>query len=146
MDTELLKELVHRYERASYNVNRSIKQMLLERLPGEMTMDQYPIMRFLLQKGQCTSSELADNFNVGKSSITAMITRLSDKGLIVRKPDQKDRRVIYLMLTPEGETLCSMMDDQVNEILMRHIKPFEKDEAIAFIETFEKLSSRMMKE
>lgn len=80
----------------------------------------------------------------GQSSITAIITRLFDKNLIQRFPDEKDRRVIYLALTEEGKQVCDLMEDKIQVLLAKYINRFEEQEANCFIETFEKLAKEMM--
>lgn len=144
MNIDQLKEIVHRYEAANFEVNRKMKHMMRSRMQGDITAEQLAIMRYLMQKGKCTSSELADSFCVGKSSITAIITRLADKGLVVREPDEKDRRVTFLMLSAEGERLCTLMENDAFEILSKFIGHIDKKEVNALIETLEKLSNSML--
>lgn len=144
MDRERLPQLIDRYIAASFTVNRRINAMAKERLPGELTLDQGSTLRYLRENGRTTSSELADIFCVGKSSITAIITRLSDKNLIVRVPDEKDRRVTYLELTPEGERLTKEFDRNMEDMLSHYLIHFDDREARIFIETFEKLAAVLL--
>jgi DNA-binding MarR family transcriptional regulator len=145
MDAGMLKQLIRRYENASFMVERRFNAMLRETMSGELTADQYSVMRFIQDRGRCTSSELSDLFCVGKSSITAIITRLSDKKLIRRIPDEKDRRVTYLSLTEEGEALTNRIGQMIHELLSKYLQHFDASEAEAFIRTYEKLA-RMLEE
>lgn len=139
-----LKQIIDRYEAANFVVNRRVNAMFREIMPGELTIDQFATLRYLRAQNMSTSSELADIFCVGKSSITAIITRLSDKNLIKRLPDEKDRRVIYLALTEEGVQICDMMEEKIQQLLSKYMKHFDEQEATAFINTFEKLAKEMM--
>lgn len=145
MDLALLKQIIDRYEAANFAVNRRLNGMIRELMPDGLTVDQFSTLRYLRSREMCTSSELADIFCVGKSSITAIITRLSDKNLIMRLPDEKDRRVIYLALTEEGIKICDGMEDKVHQLLSKYISHFEEQEALTFIETFEKLAKELMR-
>lgn len=140
MDADVLKQLIRRYEDASFMVNRRLGAMIREAMSGELTADQYSVMRFIQDRGRCTSSELSDLFCVGKSSITAIITRLFDKKLIRRIPDEKDRRVTYLSLTEEGEALTNRIGQLIHELLSKYLQHFDAGEAEAFIRTYEKLA------
>ncbi|MGG1634656.1 MarR family transcriptional regulator [Paenibacillus sp. FSL A5-0031] len=144
MDRASLKQLIDRYEAANFLVNRRLNAMIRELMPDDLTVDQFATLRYLHSKEMSTSSELADIFCVGKSSITAIITRLFDKNLIQRFPDEKDRRVIYLALTEEGKQVCDLMEDKIQVLLAKYINRFEEQEANCFIETFEKLAKEMM--
>ncbi|MDQ0061880.1 MarR family winged helix-turn-helix transcriptional regulator [Paenibacillus harenae] len=145
MDHNLLQNIIHRYEAANFLVNRRLNAMIRELMPEELTIDQFATLRYLHSQGRSTSSELADIFCVGKSSITAIINRLFDKKLIYRLPDEKDRRVTYLALTGEGKQLYDEMDAKVYELLVKYISPFDEQEAMTFIETFEKLARELGK-
>jgi len=140
MDCALLKTIIQRYEEVSFIVNRRINALIRKSMADELTLDQYSTLRYIRRNGSCTSSELSDIFCVGKSSITAIITRLFDKQLIARMPDEKDRRVTYLALTDEGKRLTDEAEERIQETLGRIMNHFDKQEAIQFIDTFEKLA------
>jgi len=139
MDNAQLSSIIQRYEEASFIVTRRINAAIRERMSDDLTLDQYAVIRYMRKRERCTSSELADTFCVGKSSITAIITRLFDKDLIERLPDEKDRRVTYLRLTDEGRRVSDEMEDRIRELLTQYLQHFDKDEALRFIETYEKL-------
>ncbi|MCA0756170.1 MarR family transcriptional regulator [Paenibacillus sp. N4] len=144
MERSLLKQIIDRYEAADFIIHRRLNAMIREMMPDQLTIDQFSTLRYLRLKEKCTSSELADIFCVGKSSITAIITRLFDKSLIQRFPDDRDRRVTYLSLTGEGVRMCEMMEEKIQELLAKYITQFDEPEALRFIETYEKLAARMM--
>ncbi|MFS0840921.1 MarR family winged helix-turn-helix transcriptional regulator [Paenibacillus sp. 1P03SA] len=144
MDETLLAQIIDRYESTSFTVNRRLNAMIKDRMPEELTQEQYSTLRYMQSRDKCTSSELADIFCVGKSSITAIITRLVDKELITRLPDEKDRRVTYLALTDKGTAAVNEMRLRIQELLAGVIKHFDGQEAIVFIETFEKLANVLM--
>ncbi|REK71745.1 MarR family winged helix-turn-helix transcriptional regulator [Paenibacillus paeoniae] len=139
-DPNLLKALIHRYEVANFVVERGLHVRVKDLMPEELTVDQFKTLRFLRHNENSTASELSQYFCVGKSSITAIITRLSDKGLIERVPDDDDRRVTHLMLTEEGERISGLLEERVHRVLSDIIEHFDEKEAIMFIETFEKLA------
>jgi DNA-binding MarR family transcriptional regulator len=140
MNKELLQDIIRRYEAVNFTVNRKLNASIRDHMPDELTLDQYSTIRYIRNRGRCTSSELADIFCVGKSSITAIITRLFDKSLIERLPDEKDRRVTYLSLTADGERLSDEMEVKIGDLLGKYIMHFNEQEATQFIETFEKLA------
>jgi DNA-binding MarR family transcriptional regulator len=146
MDKALLKQIVNRYEAADFVVHRRLNAMIRDLMLESLTIDQFSTLRYLRINGQSTSSELADMFCVGKSSITAITTRLFEKDLIERIPDEHDRRVTHLGLTSEGVRLCEMLEDRVEGLLARFMTKFDQAEALGFIETYEKLASCMLKD
>jgi len=140
MDQDLLVSIIQRYEEATYRMHRRVNALLRKCIGEEdITLDQYLVIRYLRMNGRSISSELADVFGVGKSSITAIMTRLFDKRLIERIPDVKDRRMICLSLTEAGQKLAELIDERIRERLSTVIRQIDRDEALRFIETYEKV-------
>src|SRR5438105_15696066 len=50
-----------------------------------------------------TVTELADRLQLAQSTVTELVARSVDAGLISREGSTEDARVTYLKLTPEGE-------------------------------------------
>jgi Transcriptional regulators len=140
VDREVLASIIRRYEDVWYRVHRRLNMLLRRCIEEDITVDQYLAIRYLHACGRSTSSELAEYFCVGKSSITAIVTRLFDKGLIARIPDSKDRRVTYLELTDEGRKHAEAIDERFRERLAAFLGYFDQKETQRFIETFEKLA------
>jgi DNA-binding MarR family transcriptional regulator len=52
---------------------------------------------------QSTVTELADRLQLAQSTVTELVRRAEEAGLIDREQSQTDARVAHLRLTPEGE-------------------------------------------
>ena len=52
---------------------------------------------------QSTVTELADRLQLAQSTVTELVRRAEEVGLIVREPSPHDARVAHLRLTPEGD-------------------------------------------
>ncbi len=57
--------------------------------------------------------ELAARLKCDPSNITGLIDRLEVRGLVERRAHPADRRVKYLLLTPDGELLRKRLDDRL---------------------------------
>ncbi|MGN7457804.1 MarR family winged helix-turn-helix transcriptional regulator [Paenibacillus pasadenensis] len=143
MQETKLKEIIERYERASSQVNRRFGALIQNKLPEGITQEQFGIIRYLSAHPDSTSTELADTFCVGKSSITSITTKLVDKKLVRRRPDDRDRRVTYLSLTEEGRLVAEQAGKVIGETLGAYISRFTEEEAMQFIEMFEDLAARL---
>jgi DNA-binding MarR family transcriptional regulator len=55
------------------------------------------------RSGRSTVTELADRLQLAQSTVTELVARGVDAGLIAREGSSSDARVTYLRLTPEGE-------------------------------------------
>ncbi|WP_068619471.1 MarR family winged helix-turn-helix transcriptional regulator [Paenibacillus tuaregi] len=134
------KQLIDRYVTALSTVTKRLNYEITKVVQDDMTVDQYQIMYYINAQERCTSTVLADAFCVGKSSITAIITRLVDRGLIERTRDEDDRRLIYLSLTDHGREVYDKADRKVQDMVSSYLTHFNQDEVESFIGTFEKLA------
>jgi DNA-binding MarR family transcriptional regulator len=50
-----------------------------------------------------TVTELAQRLQLAQSTVTELVTRAEEGGLLVRERSSADGRIAYLRLTPEGE-------------------------------------------
>ena len=135
-----LQELIDRYIDLSFSVHRKGESLIRDQIGSDLTNDQHYILRYISQTKSCTSSELAEEFDVKKSAITAIINRMWEKGLIQRTRDEKDRRVVYLTLTDKGNQLYANCEERIIKLVESFIKKFDPIEIKQFIETYEKLN------
>jgi DNA-binding MarR family transcriptional regulator len=135
-----LQELIDKYIDLSFSVHRKGESLIRDQIGSDLTNDQHYILRYISQTESCTSSELAEEFDVKKSAITAIINRMWEKGLIQRTRDEKDRRVVYLTLTEKGNQLYVNCEERIFKLVESFIKKFDPKEIKQFIETYEKLN------
>lgn len=64
-------------------------------------------------------SELATAMRCDNSNVTGIVDRLEARGLVARRPGDRDRRVKMLEVTPEGQALR----EQLHERLSRPPEP-----------------------
>ncbi|WP_412759187.1 MarR family transcriptional regulator [Neobacillus mesonae] len=136
----MIQELINRYISISFQVHKKAESLIKCQIGNDLTNDQHYILRYIHQAGSCTSTELAEVFEVNKSAITAIINRMADRNLIDRTRDENDRRVVYLTLTKEGIELYQKAQEKIRLLVESIITQFEEPEITAFIDTYEKLA------
>ena len=140
---EEAEQWINRYLDAYLVVTRQISSKIKERIAEGLTSDQFLILRLIKGQELCTSTYLAEAVCVGKSSITAIINRLVEAGMIERIRDENDRRQVYLSLTELGEVSHQMADKQVKEVISPYLFHFMEEDIEKFITMFEKLAFLM---
>lgn len=66
---------------------------------------EFAVLELLHSKGSRPIQAIGSNILISSSSITYVVDKLASKGLLTRKPCQRDKRVAYAALTPAGEAL-----------------------------------------
>lgn len=135
-----IKELVDLYLDVSFSVNTIAESLVKEQIGSDLTNDQHYTLRYINKAGSCTSTELAEVFEVKKSAITAIINRLFEKGLIERTRDENDRRLVYLTLSDKGNELFTKTEERVHKLVESIIGEFSEEEIVQFLKTYGKLN------
>ena len=72
---------------------------------------QHIVLTVLWQKDGLTPGEIARRLQVATPTIVNTATRMEEAGLLVRKPDPADARLVRLYLTPRGRSARAPVRD-----------------------------------
>jgi DNA-binding MarR family transcriptional regulator len=90
-------------------------------LQVDVTMPQLKVLLILYGTDHVSMGELADALGVGVSTLTGIVDRLVDHGLVLREEDPHDRRVVVGRLTPRGADLVDRLivatRDRITKVL-----------------------------
>src|SRR5690349_10626496 len=75
-----------------------------------MTRAQWAVLSRLERNQGLKQSELADMLDIQPITLTRLVDRLCDNGLIERRADPDDRRAKRLFLTPAAKPLVERLD------------------------------------
>lgn len=145
MHKEQLIQLVERYEELTFLIHKKGEYLTNKEISDELTYDQHFTLRYIMKKEPCTSTDLAQEFHVKKSAITALINRLVTKGLVTRERNDIDRRVVYLHVTPKGMEFYDACNNKIHDLVSKIISHFKEEEILTFMGTYEKLAKIMDK-
>ena len=79
--------------------------------PHGITAAQFKVMIIIAQFGVDTPAELCRHLSLDSGSMTRMLDRLEQKGLLLRKRCADDRRLVRLALTEEGQALADKLPE-----------------------------------
>lgn len=103
---DLDRELAESLDSLLRSMNRWMKyihrQYICKYENQEITQHQYRVLFVLENGGPYKMSELGEIVHTSYGSLTVMIDRLVDKGLVERCFLPEDRRVVMVKITPEG--------------------------------------------
>lgn len=72
-----------------------------------ITSLQYTVLSVIRRYSGLSSAELSRRFFVAPQTMGPILTQLEKRGLILRKENPENRRLLAISLTPEGETLLT---------------------------------------
>ena len=71
----------------------------------DLTYTQYIAMMVLWEEGQVTSKVLGEKLYLDSGTLTPVLKKLEEKGLVTRERDPKDERNLRVTLTEAGRAL-----------------------------------------
>jgi DNA-binding MarR family transcriptional regulator len=99
-------------------LNRRVRQA---RPVGDLTFSQLSALTSLQLAGALTPRELADMERVQPPTMTKIVGKLEDRGLVARTPHPTDRRQVILAATEEGRAVYAQFERARNEWLAQQL-------------------------
>ncbi|MFI7602726.1 MarR family winged helix-turn-helix transcriptional regulator [Actinoplanes sp. NPDC049681] len=106
-------------------LNRRVRQ---ERPVGDLTFSQLSALTSLQLAGALTPRELADVERVQPPTMTKIVGKLEDRGLVARTPHPTDRRQVILAATEQGRVVFAQFEKARNEWLAKQLAELTPDE------------------
>ena len=107
-------ELAKTLREAIQRLNRRVRQA---RPVGDLTFSQLSALTSLQLAGALTPRELADVERVQPPTMTKIVGKLEDRGLVVRTPHPTDGRQVILAPTDQGRAVYAQFEQARNEWL-----------------------------
>ncbi len=82
----------------------------------------------------CSMSELAESSHQVSATMTGIVDRLLDRGLVVRERDPNDRRTLRVGLTPAGKELLERVQQRKRAWMLQFLETLTPDERRLMIE------------
>src|ERR1051326_9613011 len=70
-------------------------------LSCDLSMPQLKTLSYVTKNDGATSGQIAHRLGVGLSTITGIVDRLAEQGLVTRHEDPRDRRINRVQPTPQ---------------------------------------------
>lgn len=103
MDENLNCENVVNIEKHLRKVDYIIRRKGREILSDfNITVPQFSALQILINYGDMTIGELSQKMALACSTITDLIDRMEKSDLVIRKKDEKDKRVVRVEVLPKG--------------------------------------------
>jgi len=118
-------ELAKTLRDAIMRLNRRVRQA---RPVGDLTFSQLSALTSLQLAGALTPRELADVERVQPPTMTKIVGKLEDRGLVVRTPHPTDGWLIVLAPTEKGRAMYAQFELARNEWLAKQLALLSPDD------------------
>jgi DNA-binding MarR family transcriptional regulator len=97
------------------------------------------IMINLYRREGISQQELARKLLVGRSNMSMLLPQLEKRGLVERRADAKDKRVLRIYLTAEGRAITEEAMAIQTALIDTVMTPSDEDRCLAVAEQMEKI-------
>jgi DNA-binding MarR family transcriptional regulator len=115
-ETQVILDSFRRIVRVLRESSRAAEQRV------GLTGAQLFVMQTLARHPQLSVNELADRTRTHQSTVSVVVSKLVERGLVRRESSTSDARRVVLALTPEGKTLLRRAPDAAQERLIAAIE------------------------
>lgn len=129
----LLRKLVQGGEQFTKELNKKY----------QVSAPQLSCLLALSERGPLPPSQIAKHIMVNSSTITGIIDRLEQKGLVARSRTSLDRRVITISLTEKGKALVLTAPPPLQKKIVEGLKRLPSEEVDEIVQVLMKLATMM---
>ncbi|MDP4163416.1 MAG: MarR family transcriptional regulator [Bacillota bacterium] len=108
-----------------------------------LTITEFSVLEVLYHKGKQTIQQIGTSILISSGSMTYVIDKLEQKGLLMRNDCPNDRRVIHITLTDDGKSLMNKIMPKHKELIDLIFSSLQQDEAQAMVKALKKVSKKV---
>lgn len=109
----------------------------------KLSCNEYAILEMLFQRGDQTIRQIGEEIMITSGSMTYLIDKLEKNGYIRRQPSPDDRRVIFVIITPDGREMMGRVLPAHNAKIEEIFSCFTEEEAQAITGLLERVRRNM---
>ena len=109
----------------------------------DISVPQLNSLLALYEYGPLPPSQIAKCIMVKSSTVTGIVDRLEQKGLVTRLRNSPDRRVITIQLTRPGEKLAENAPPPIQQKIVDGLKRLTKSETDQIVHALTKLTNML---
>ena len=122
-----VEEIEKHLRKVDYIIRRKGREILSD---FNITIPQFTALQILINKGNMTIGELSKSMALACSTITDLIDRMEKAGLVVRKKDEKDKRVVRIEVLSKGYEILEKVLNKRIEFLSSKLVDFTYEEKV----------------
>jgi DNA-binding MarR family transcriptional regulator len=108
---------------------------------SELTASQLLLMQHVARTGKALPSAIARAIDLKQATVTVLVNKLEDAGLVTRRRDTEDRRRVWIELTEPGRAALESSPDLLQNRFERGFKRLDEWEQAMIIATLERVAS-----
>jgi MarR family transcriptional regulator, 2-MHQ and catechol-resistance regulon repressor len=110
---------------------------------NKLSITEFSVLEVLFYQGKQTIQQIGNRILISSGSMTYVIDKLEQKGIIKRNDCREDRRVIHITLTAEGMEMLENIMPKYQDIVDSIFGDLTDDESELLVNSLNKVSNRV---
>ena len=125
----------------------TVQKKLMEQLADTgLTLGQPKVLDYLKDHDGASQKEIAAGCLIEAGSLTSILNRMEEKGLIERKMLNGNRRTFHIFMTEEGKKKQQLVSEAFSEIERKAVEGISKEEMEGFLSVYQKIYANLLDE
>lgn len=129
---QIIQEIIRRFQNANRSISRGPHTQLSHH-------EQF-LLEVLGDKGAQMMKEVALQLGIAVNTLTGIVDALETKELVSRSRSLKDRRVVFIELTPKGSKIYKSATKAKNEFHRANLANLTPQERVQLLSLFQKMA------
>lgn len=133
----MTKEYINRIISILYRYNQRFFAQKLEEYSLPVEVGQLPTLIQIYKYPGITQDGISSNVGIDKGTVARTVKQLEHAGMVIRRTDEKDRRINHIFATPKGMEyrihIFQIIED-LHEVLYQGFCGSKIEEAISMLE------------
>ena len=113
-------------------INSKINYKVTEELKNiGLTVPQITAIKFIAHRKKVTVSELSEEMNITKATVSGILNRLENMNIIKRIRSKEDKRIVYIVFSDEGLSLAKDIKHIMNNCFENIFSDVSKEDLIS---------------
>ena len=107
-----------------------------------LTLGRFHVLRVIIESQPVSMGEIHEELHMANSTVTVIVDYLHEAGLVKRKRDTEDRRVVLLEITDEGREIMESLLKKRQDFMKKSLLDMQ-DSAEELAQLLEKLLNKV---
>lgn len=108
-----------------------------------LTIPQVMVLNSIDLLGDVTVKRISDEVSLSQATVTTILNRLEDRGLLERVRNAEDKRIVNARLTPAGKTALAASPPLLHEHFIERFEQLSKQEKARILASLQSVAGMM---
>ena len=132
-EVDLWRSMANNWKRLQHDAEKNM-------LRADLNVAELRILRVLREKGSSPMNRFCAVTMLSQPSITGLVDKLEERGLVERVRSREDRREVLIAITAKGNQTYSKGMDLHRQFVEKALSALEADEARSLVSLLKKLA------